>query len=53
MECLEGGQYGNQCHFAAAVRARLCMGLVVHVRMDNRDAVDDVAMVKETNIRVV
>jgi hypothetical protein len=29
------------------------MGLVVYMRMDNRNAVDDVAMVKETDIRVV
>jgi hypothetical protein len=35
------------------MRARLCVGLVVHVRMDNGDAVDDMAMVKETDIRIV
>jgi hypothetical protein len=35
------------------MRARLRVGFAVYMRMDNRNAVDDVAVVKETDVRMV
>jgi hypothetical protein len=33
--------------------ARLCVGFAVDMRMDNRNTVNNVAMVKETDVRIV
>lgn len=32
---------------------RLCVSFAVYVRMDNRNAVDNMAVVKETDIRII
>jgi hypothetical protein len=50
---VESRQQGDQCQFAAAMRARLCMGFIMEVRVNNGNAVDDVTMVKETDVHVV
>jgi 5-deoxy-D-glucuronate isomerase len=51
---MESGQCGNQGQFAVAVRIiRLCVGFTVQVRVNDGNAVDNVAMVKEADVRIV
>jgi hypothetical protein len=50
---MENGKSGNQRQFTAAVRTCLSVRFVVNMRMNNGRSVNDMAMVKETDVRII